>query len=118
MRDGSAETRRGRSGLDQAKVWEAFRNANSRGFDDFGRERAADCHPRATAATDHTNAALPPRPILIAATTSKDVCASTEGEMLGKVFALAVVIGLLVTSSAAFVANHPRTPAACAVSCE
>jgi hypothetical protein len=38
--------------------------------------------------------------------------------MLGKVFALTVVIGLLVTSSAAFVANHPRTPAACAVSCE
>ncbi len=118
LRDGSAETRRRRSGLNEAKVCGAFRNANSRGFDDVGRERAADCHPRATAATDHTNAALPPRPILIAATTSKDVCASTEGEMLGKVFALAVVIGLLVTSSAAFVANHPRTPAACAASCE
>ena len=82
-------------------------------------ERAAEyVTPVQRQPLDHTNAALPPRPILIAATTSKDVCASAEGEMLGKVFALAVVIGLLVTSSAAFVANHPRAPAACAVSCE
>jgi hypothetical protein len=35
--------------------------------------------------------------------------------MLGKVFAVTAVIGLLVTGSAAFVANHPRGLAACAV---
>jgi hypothetical protein len=35
--------------------------------------------------------------------------------MLGKVFAVTVVIGLLVTGSAAFVAKHPSTLAACAV---
>jgi hypothetical protein len=34
--------------------------------------------------------------------------------MLGKVFALTVVIGLLVTGAAAFVANHPSAVSACA----
>ena len=37
------------------------------------------------------------------------------GEMLGKVFALTVVIGLLVTGSAAFVAKHPSAVSACAI---
>jgi hypothetical protein len=35
--------------------------------------------------------------------------------MLGKIFALTAVIGLLVASSAVFVANHPAALAACAV---
>jgi hypothetical protein len=35
--------------------------------------------------------------------------------MLGKLFALTTVIGLLVLSSAAFVANHPAALTACAV---
>jgi hypothetical protein len=35
--------------------------------------------------------------------------------MLGKLLALAAVIGLLVASSAAFVANHPNALTACAV---
>ncbi len=34
--------------------------------------------------------------------------------MLGRFFALTVVIILLVTGSAAFVANHPRALTACA----
>ena len=37
--------------------------------------------------------------------------------MLGKVFALTLVIGLLVTGSAAFVANHPRGLTACSNAC-
>jgi hypothetical protein len=40
---------------------------------------------------------------------------SSMGEtMLGRFFALTVVIVLLVTGSAAFVANHPRALTACA----
>jgi len=42
MRDGSAETSAAPLGLDEAKACAALSNANSRGFDDFGRERAAD----------------------------------------------------------------------------
>jgi hypothetical protein len=38
--------------------------------------------------------------------------------MLGKVLALAAVIGLLVASSAAFVASQPRGLAACVAKCE
>lgn len=38
--------------------------------------------------------------------------------MIGKVFALTAVIGLLVASSAAFVAKHPRGLTACAANCE
>ena len=38
--------------------------------------------------------------------------------MLGKIFALTAVISLLVTGSAAFVANHPKALTACAASCE
>ncbi len=38
--------------------------------------------------------------------------------MLFKVFAVTAVIGLLVTGSAAFVANHPRAVAACAADCD
>jgi hypothetical protein len=38
--------------------------------------------------------------------------------MLLKVFAMTVVIGLLVTGSAAFVANHSRALAACASGCD
>jgi len=38
--------------------------------------------------------------------------------MLGKVLALTAVIGLLVATSAAFVASNPRSLAACAASCE
>lgn len=34
--------------------------------------------------------------------------------MLGKLFALTAVLGLLVASSAAFVANHPSAMTACA----
>ena len=43
---------------------------------------------------------------------------TTEGKMLFKVFAVTAVIGLLVTGSAAFVANHPRGLAACAADCD
>jgi hypothetical protein len=42
----------------------------------------------------------------------------TEGEMLVKVFALTAVIGVLVTGSAAFVANHPHAMTACASACD
>jgi hypothetical protein len=38
--------------------------------------------------------------------------------MLLKVFAVMLVIGLLVTGSTAFVADHPRALAACAVDCD
>jgi hypothetical protein len=38
-----------------------------------------------------------------------------EGTMLGKVFAVTVVIGLLVTGSAAFFAKHPSAVSACAI---
>jgi hypothetical protein len=38
--------------------------------------------------------------------------------MLGKIFAVTFVIGLLVTGSAAFVANHPRALTACASGCD
>jgi hypothetical protein len=38
--------------------------------------------------------------------------------MLGKIFAVTFVIGLLVTGSAAFVANHPRALAACTSGCD
>jgi hypothetical protein len=49
---------------------------------------------------------------------SRDGRAPTEGKMLLKVFAVTAVIGLLVTGSAAFVANHPRALAACADNCD
>jgi hypothetical protein len=39
-------------------------------------------------------------------------------EMLGKVLALSAMIGLLVASSAAYVANHPRAMTACATNCD
>jgi hypothetical protein len=35
--------------------------------------------------------------------------------MLGRFFALAAVISLLVSGTAAFVANHPRAMTACAL---
>jgi hypothetical protein len=38
--------------------------------------------------------------------------------MIGKVFALTAVIGMLVAGSAAFVANHPRALTACAARCD
>jgi hypothetical protein len=41
-----------------------------------------------------------------------------ELEMLPRVFALTAVIGLLVTGSAAFVANHPHAARACASTCD
>jgi hypothetical protein len=38
--------------------------------------------------------------------------------MIGNVFALSAVIGMLVAGSAAFVANHPRALTSCAASCD
>jgi hypothetical protein len=60
-------------------------------------------------------AALSPGAIHNPAASASTVGALTEGTMLGKVFAVTVVIGLLVTGSAAFVAKHPSAAAACAV---
>jgi hypothetical protein len=40
------------------------------------------------------------------------------GEMSIKAFALTAVVGLLVTGSAAFVANHPHPVMACASACD
>ena len=44
-----------------------------------------------------------------------------EGDSIGsmmKFLAFAVVLGLLVAASAAFVSNHPRSLMACSSSCE
>jgi hypothetical protein len=76
------------------------------------------CRRRATLHADHASAALPPGRALIAAANSNNIGASTEAEMLGKVFALTAVIGLLVASSAAFVSNHSRGLVACAANCD
>jgi len=64
------------------------------------------------------SAALPPERPPIAAANTSEIGAPTEGRMLGKIVAVTFVIGLLVTGSAAFVANHPRALAACTSSCD
>jgi hypothetical protein len=79
---------------------------------------AQDCAPSATVQLHHISAALPPERTPIAAANASDISAPTEGSMLGKIFAVTFVIGLLVTGSAAFVANHPRALAACASGCD
>jgi hypothetical protein len=38
--------------------------------------------------------------------------------MLIKVFALTAIVGLLVTGSAAFIANHPHPAMACTSACD
>jgi hypothetical protein len=76
------------------------------------------CARPATVDDDHESAALPPGRTPIPAANNSDIGATTEGKMLGKVFAVTFVIGLLVTGSAAFIANHPHSLAACAADCE
>jgi hypothetical protein len=77
-----------------------------------------ECAPFATVQLFHISAALPPERTQIAAANVSDIGAPTEGRMLGKIFAVTFVIGLLVTGSAAFVANHPHALAACASGCD
>jgi hypothetical protein len=80
--------------------------------------RSRECAPPATVQHHHMNAALPPASTPIAAANTSDVRAPMEGRMFGKIFAVTFVIGLLVTGSAAFVANHPHALAACASGCD
>jgi hypothetical protein len=76
---------------------------------------APKCAPPATLDRHHTSAALPPARSLNPAANREQRWCDDGGKMLGKLFALTAVIGLLVASSAAFVANHPAALTACAV---
>jgi hypothetical protein len=79
---------------------------------------------RTTVAARRASAALTPArtPILFRPRATSNVGATigamTEGEMLIKVFALTAIVGLLVTGSAAFIANHPHPVMACASACD
>jgi hypothetical protein len=81
------------------------------------RDGSSACVARATVGVRHAGATLPPKRTRIPAANNNKVAAATEGEMLTKLLALTVVIGLLVAASTAFVASHPRALEACAAGC-
>ncbi len=58
---------------------------------------------------------MPPAGTPIPAANNRKVSATTEGSVPGKIFAATTVIGLVVASSAAFVAKHPSAVTACVV---
>src|SRR5262249_55766743 len=76
-----------------------------------GAEVCSACHTR----RHLTGAVLPPERSLNPAANREQRWCDDGGKMLGKLLALTAVIGLLVASSAAFVANHPAALTACAV---
>ena len=109
---------RRRSGLRTKRTFATGAKQGSRGSMTSGAGELPLHHPRATAAPGHTSPALPPRPILPAAITSKDNCASREGEMLGKIFAptLASVCLSLAPLLSLRTIPERRLPALCAAS--
>jgi hypothetical protein len=78
-------------------------------------KESPNCVPSATLGRHHTSAVLPPERSLNPAANDRQRWSDDGGKMLGKLLALTTVLGLLVASSAAFVANHPSALTACAV---